>query len=119
MSFTTKTIGEWCHDINTWAHGKGFWEHGHDRAIIVEKLFLVDTEVAEAYECLRDNPNPLAYYVDSSSKPQGFPSEIADCVIRLFDLAAELGMNLEELIDEKMKYNQTRPWKHGRHESST
>mgnify|MGYP000423228014 CR=1 FL=1 len=53
-------------------------------------------------------------------KPEGFPSELADAFIRLLSLAYEIeqaygvSVNLEEAIYEKIAYNDTRPYKHGR-----
>lgn len=46
-------------------------------------------------------------------KPCGFPSELADIVIRVADLAYRTGVNLEDAIIEKMKYNRTRGRLHG------
>jgi hypothetical protein len=58
-------------------------------------------------------------YLDSKAdttirKPEGFPSEIADATIRLFSLAYELGIDLEEIMREKIAYNGTRAYKHGK-----
>lgn len=46
-------------------------------------------------------------------KPCGFPSELADIVIRVGDLAFRLGIDLEKAVEEKMKYNRTREFLHG------
>jgi NTP pyrophosphatase (non-canonical NTP hydrolase) len=35
--------------------------------------------------------------------------ELADCIIRIFDLAQKQGFDLAEAIDEKSTYNQIRP----------
>lgn len=43
-----------------------------------------------------------------------FSDEIADAIIRLLDLAAYEGINLEVAIQEKLHYNKTRPHKHGK-----
>jgi NTP pyrophosphatase (non-canonical NTP hydrolase) len=47
-------------------------------------------------------------------KPEGFGIELADCVIRILDLAEYLGYDMEALILQKHKYNKTRPYKHGK-----
>ncbi len=40
--------------------------------------------------------------------------ELADAVIRIFDLAQALNLPLPEAIMEKHRYNSTRPYKHGK-----
>lgn len=40
--------------------------------------------------------------------------ELADIMIRVMDLAAFKGIDLEKHIDLKMKYNSLRPHKHGK-----
>jgi hypothetical protein len=47
-------------------------------------------------------------------KPEGVPSEIADIVIRCFDFAGTEGFDLGAIILEKLAYNETRPYKHGK-----
>jgi hypothetical protein len=39
--------------------------------------------------------------------------ELADIVIRVFDTAYSLGINIGSAIESKMAYNSTRPHKHG------
>lgn len=46
-------------------------------------------------------------------KPEGFPIEIADALIRIFDLAGAHGIDLDEAVRIKMAYNATRPVRHG------
>ena len=40
--------------------------------------------------------------------------EIADAIIRLFDIAGVWEINLDWWIKSKMAYNETRPYKHGK-----
>ena len=47
------------------------------------------------------------------AKPEGIPSELADVVIRVADMCGQYGIDLEAAIIEKMKYNESRPYKHG------
>jgi NTP pyrophosphatase (non-canonical NTP hydrolase) len=77
---------------------------------IPEKLCLIHSEVSEALEDYR-NGNLQADY--EGSKPVGFPSELADILIRVFDLAGALGIDLDKAVAEKMSYNQTRSHRHG------
>lgn len=48
-----------------------------------------------------------------NAKPCGIPSELADAVIRIFDICGHYNIDLERIIEEKMNYNETRPYKHG------
>lgn len=43
-----------------------------------------------------------------------FEDEIADCFIRLGDLCAVHEIDIERHIEAKMRYNDTRPYKHGK-----
>jgi NTP pyrophosphatase (non-canonical NTP hydrolase) len=88
------------------------------------KLMLIVSELAEAQDELRSGYGVTeTYYPTSQSglgdvpgvhKPEGLPSELADVVIRAFGLAYEAGIDLSAAIYEKMAYNDTRPYKHGR-----
>ena len=60
------------------------------------------------HEWPEDQPAPGPF------KPEGVPSELADIVIRCFDMAGVEGIDLAGMIGEKITYNATRPYKHGR-----
>jgi len=47
-------------------------------------------------------------------KPQGFKYELADAVIRIADLAEACGVDLGGAIFEKMQFNCSRPFMHGK-----
>jgi hypothetical protein len=47
------------------------------------------------------------------TKPDGFPIELADIIIRVGDLAERLGIDLDHAIAVKAEYNQRRPHMHG------
>lgn len=115
-------------EITEAAHGnavsKGFWDdqklapHSHlldlgrVQRTIPEKLALIHSEVSEALEDYRDGH--MVTTVDAKGKPVGFPSELADIVIRICDLAGALGIDLDAEIEQKVRYNASRPHKHGK-----
>lgn len=80
-------------------------------ATIPEKLCLVHSEVSEALEDYRDGT--MITVVNNDGKPEGFPSELADILIRILDLCGALGIDLETEVKIKMAYNATRPYRHG------
>lgn len=93
-------------------------------------LLLAVGEIVEGQEEIRSGRAPNeTYYVGRTSgteygtqspialeKPEGLPSEVADAVIRLFTFAAKYKIDLPAIIREKLAYNETRPYRHGRKE---
>lgn len=79
---------------------------------IGEMLMLVVTELAEAYEEYRSGKWD-AVYEGEGGKPEGGRIEVADAVIRLFDLAAAQGWQPGSDIARKVAFNRTRPHRHG------
>lgn len=100
---------------------KGFWDNERN---VGELLMLVTSELGEAMEAHRKgrfaNGHSMAtsystwkewfekHYKDT------FEDEIADAVIRLLDLSAGLGIDLEKHINAKVRYNESRPKLHGK-----
>jgi NTP pyrophosphatase (non-canonical NTP hydrolase) len=114
-----KEIVERC---NVNSRRAGWWENvpaDHEPGfseMIASKLMLIVSEASEALEEVRrahKNITEIIFYSSEPTKPEGFPSELADIVIRVFDLCGYLGIDIEEAIDKKLKYNATRPYKHG------
>lgn len=114
MTLGAKTLEELIHESYHCAVEKGWWENPHE-GVITEKLLLMVTEIAEATEEIRNGHEPTeVYYNDAKpGKPEGFGIEIADLLIRTFDLCEHLGVDLEECLNVKMAYNRTRPHRHG------
>jgi len=115
---------------NAVAGDKGFWDK--DRALIVgtdggtptdlnlhalkliqsTKISLVVTELAEAIEGLRAG-NPPSDKLHEFGICQA-EEELADAVIRIFDLAGEYQWDLPRTILKKLQYNTQRERLHGK-----
>ena len=96
---------------NSKAHG--FWEGVDPVKSIPEKLMLMVSELSEALEHYRNGYSATEIW-PTNGKPDGFPVELADTVIRIADLCGALGIDLDEAIKRKMEYNISRPYKHGK-----
>lgn len=95
---------------------------------IDQKLLLVVSEICEAQNELRQGHEPTEVYYPGAEmsetdkfgvwqpdvKPEGFGVELADAIIRIVQLGRSLGLDLDALVAEKMAYNATRPFKHGK-----
>lgn len=88
------------------------------RLFLICKLTLIQTEVAEAIEELRNEKIDWFSRDEKTLKPEGFLSEIADIDIRLYDFIKALEeyyrMDYQNILDVKAKYNKSRPFKHNR-----
>ena len=74
------------------------------------------SELSEALEALREPGKGLGSgttYGDDG-KPEGVGVELADCIIRIADFCGFWGIDLQGAIEEKMTYNLTRPYRHGK-----
>ena len=113
------------HAIRKWREDKGFvtsWKNAP------EKLLLVVSEITEAFEAFRDLTPATLRALETGetilgtsdatrlqvSKIANFKEEIADTYIRLGDLCATLGIDIECHINQKMQVNAKRPHLHGR-----
>lgn len=99
---------------------RGFYDEPKQ---IGTQLMLVVSELAEALEADRkgQHANLEEYYKKPFSPERfkefmkdSFEDEIADTFIRLFDLVGWLDIDIESHIYSKLKYNASRPYKHGK-----
>lgn len=108
LNAATKGWHDRYHELNIFADDTSMTEH------LVTKTALIGSEVAEAIEELRKGHGPNEVYEGENGKPEGFPVELADVVIRAVDLAYTLEIDLEQIIHDKLAFNKTRERLHGK-----
>lgn len=106
------------------AQKSGF--HDNDEKVTFgDRIALIHSEASEALEEYRQTQSFAELWEDQHSgnictrpeagrKPIGVPSELADIVIRVADLAGTHGIDLEKAILDKLEYNKSRPYKHNK-----
>lgn len=80
------------------AKAKGWHDEERETGTL---LALIHAEVSEALEA------------DRKGDKENFSEELADVVIRVFDLCGSRNIDLHKAVRKKMDYNKTRPYKHG------
>ena len=76
----------------------GWWDK---ERLVPELLCLIHSEVSEALEAYRN------------SNIEGMAEELADIVIRVFDMAEGMGIDIQTEIIEKHMINKKRTYRHG------
>lgn len=103
-TFPINYIANLVHEI---ANYQGWW-HDHKTGAPIERntgelLMLVVSEVSEAMEADRKD-----LMDDKLPHRKGLEVELADAVIRIFDMAGAAGMDIGGAIVEKLEYNLNR-----------
>jgi len=89
----------------------GWWD---DERSFGDMIALLHTEPSEALEEYRNGHGYTeTYYRHHDDKPEGIPSELADTIIRVLDIAGHLDIDIGKALAEKMIFNSKRPHKHG------
>jgi len=106
-----KQIEKFCNICHGIAQDKGWWESSRS---FPECLALVHAEVSEALEAYRDGSRcDIIEYDEITKKPEGIAIELADTLIRIFDLSAAFCIPLADALAVKIAYNKTRTRRHG------
>ena len=106
-------LNELAKEIHENAIKHGWWDKPKFHALLTH----LHSEVTEIYKEYEDNhPINETYYSEDEQgnfKPEGVPSEIADVIILTLSICQHYDIDIEQVINEKMAYNKTRPYKHG------
>jgi NTP pyrophosphatase (non-canonical NTP hydrolase) len=81
----------------------------HDMADIVERDFELAQIAKIASEC-----GEAVAAIQHGEDDGTVAEELADVVIRTFDLAGHMGVDFGEILTGKMERNKQRPYKHGK-----
>lgn len=75
---------------------------------VAAKLALIHSELSEALEVIRETPANIEL-----AEVSQFSEEMADVIIRVFDLCEFLGVDIIGAVHAKHAINKDRPYKHG------
>lgn len=122
MGYGETSLKEWAERAYACAKWKGFHDDDatrSERENVAVYLLNIHGEASEAWEAFRNGK--LRELCDKAEKMRAIgvkpltyiEEELADIVIRAFDTAEAMGIDIEQAVRSKMAYNETRPHKHG------
>lgn len=114
-------INEFATMVHENAVAHGWWD---DKRSGAEIIALCHSELSETLEEMRKGM-PKEYVIIGGNvvtdtalfgtrKTEGVAVELCDCIIRILDYLAELGVDVESVLMRKHLYNVSRPYKHGK-----
>lgn len=132
-------MNEMAQALHNTAIDSGWWDRDGipvdptETDFLLARIALMHSELSEALEEARVGGDLTSVYVEFEDsfnskvrieyepimppepgrKPVGFATELADCIIRILDTCAALGIDIDEAVSLKAAYNKTRPFRHG------
>jgi NTP pyrophosphatase (non-canonical NTP hydrolase) len=126
LMLSRKTLGlnKLARECHKTAKDHGFWAEGPQSQLEQADaacFALMHSEISEALEARRkpiDPAHPYEYITYQQpgrpDKPAGIAEEMADVIIRVLDFCGARHIDIDRAVREKMAYNKSRPYKHGK-----
>lgn len=107
-------FNEFANEVHELALSKGWWDETGEPKTFGDLIALIHSELSEAFEEYRNHHAPTEiYFNEGNPKPEGIGIELADAIIRILDMCAKYGIDLDTCIRVKHEFNKTRPYRHG------